>query len=220
MKRKRAPVQAAPHEVALKLAKLLPEPSALVGALAVGAHGYPRATDDVDFVCPADPSEIQARLAAAEISTSIRRGDILEGDIRSCVSGTVAGIAFDVLFPPVPIDWSATVLLPLAPGSRLRVVSLTDLIRLKLRAGGPPDMIDVVQLVRRHPEMMPFAVSVAEAYSLRDRLEAWLADPGIRSPEAPPPLRPLPRERVATNAGPSARGSARRRAPRRIGGGA
>lgn len=214
MKRKRAPVQAAPHEVALKLAELLPEPNALIGALAVGAHGYPRATDDVDFVCPADPTEIQARLGAAGMATSVRRGDILEGDIRSCVFGTLDGIRVDVLFPPVPIDWSATVLLPLATGSRLRVVSLTDLIRLKLRAGGPLDMIDVVQLVRRHPDLVPFALSVAEAYRLRDRLEAWLADPGIRSPEAPPPLPPLPRERVAKGAGPTARGSARRKARR------
>lgn len=186
MKRKRAAALAAPHEVALKLAELLPEPNALVGALAVGAHGYPRATDDVDFVCPVDPGEIQARLAAVDITSSVRRGDILEGDIRSCVFGTVAGIHFDVLFPPVPIDWSATVLLPLATGSRLRVVSLSDLIRLKLRAGGPLDMIDVVQLVRRHPELEPTALGVAEAYGQRDRLEAWLADPKIRAPEPVP----------------------------------
>lgn len=186
MKRKRAAAQAAPHEVALKLAELLPEPNALVGALAVGAHGYPRATDDVDFVCPVDPSEIQARLAAAAITSTVRRGDVLEGGIRSCVSGTLSGIDFDVLFPPVPIDWSATVLLPLATASRLRVVSLNDLIRLKLRAGGPLDMIDVVQLVRRHPELMPFALSIAEAYGQRDRLEAWLADPKIRAPEPVP----------------------------------
>jgi hypothetical protein len=115
----------------------------------------------------------------------------------------------------VPIDWSATVLLPLAAGSRVRVVSLNDLIRLKLRAGGPLDLIDVVQLVRRQPELIPFALSVAEAYKLRDRLEIWLADPGIRSPEAPPPLPPLLGEPAKQPKPPSsARRSARRTARR------
>jgi len=94
-------------------------------------------------------------------------------------------------------------------------VSLNDLIRLKLRAGGPLDLIDVVQLVRRQPELMPFALSVAEAYKLRDRLESWLADPGIRSPEAPPPLPPLPDEQAGTRKPKaSARRSARRTARR------
>lgn len=171
----------------MRLAPLLPEPHALIGALAVTAHGYVRATDDVDFIALADPKEIQTRLAAEGIESSIRRGDVLEGDIRSVVYGTIDGIRFDILFPPVPIDWSRTVALPLAGGQPvLRVVDLDGLIRLKLRAGGPQDLIDVVQLVRRHPEAQQAAVSVAEAYGIRDRLEAWLADPKIRAPEPVP----------------------------------
>jgi len=184
-----------PRHVALRLAPLLPEPNALVGALAVAAHGYVRATDDVDFACPADPKDIQVRLSRAGIMSGIRRGDVLERDIRSVVYGTIDGIRFDILFPPVPIDWSRTVLLPLAQGSRLRVVDLDGLIRLKLRAGGPQDLIDVVHLVRRHPEMQAKALAVAEAYGLRERLEEWLADPRIRSPDPPPPLPTAPRRR-------------------------
>lgn len=176
-----------PHEVAIRLASILPEPNALIGALAVAAHGYVRATDDIDFVSPADPKEIQARLRMAGIESKTRRGDALEGDILSVVYGRAEGFRFDVLFPPVPIDWSRTVLLPLSESSRLRVVDLDALVRLKLRAGGPQDLIDVVHLVRLHPEIEERALAFAEAYGVRNRLEEWLADPRIRSsePEAP-----------------------------------
>jgi hypothetical protein len=187
-----------PVQLALRLAPMLPEQNALIGALALSAHGYPRATDDVDFVSNAEPPEIQARLAAAGIQSSVRRGDFLEGDIRSCVYGTVDGIRFDVLFPPVPINWSGIVTLPIVAGQpSLRVVDLETLLRLKLKAGGPQDLIDVVQLVRRHPEKQRFALDVAQAYGIKDRLENWLADPRIRSPEEPPPLPPLPEEPAA-----------------------
>jgi len=183
VKRKGRKAEVAPHEVAVRLASLLPEPNALIGALAVAAHGYIRATDDIDFVSPADPKEIQARLAKAGIASKARRGDVLEGDIPSVVYGRADGFRFDVLFPPVPIDWSRTVILPLAEGSRLRVVDLDTLVRLKLRAGGPQDLIDVVHLVRLHSDIEERAFALADAYGVRERLEEWLADPRIRSSE-------------------------------------
>jgi len=167
--------------VAVRLASLLPQPSALIGALAVAAHGYVRATDDIDFVSAASPKEIQARLAKAGISSKIRRGDALEGDIPSVVHGRADGLRFEVLSPPVPIDWSRTVALPLSEGSQLRVVDLDALVRLKLRAGGPQDLIDVVHLVRIHPEIKSRALELAEAYGERERFEKWLVDPRIRS---------------------------------------
>jgi hypothetical protein len=180
--------------VARLVSAKLPEPNALVGGLAVIAHGYVRATDDVDFACPADPKEIRERLLEVDPATAVTRGDVLEGALRSCVYGTAGGIRFDVLFPPVPIDWKSTVALPFA-GSEMRVVGLEDLIRLKLRAGGPIDLIDVVQLVRRHPELLARASEVADAYQLRDRLETWLADPGLRAPEETLPAPPARRSR-------------------------
>jgi len=187
MTKRRPGRKATPQDVALRLARSLPKPSALIGALAVTAHGYVRATDDVDFVSPADATEIRKRLKAAGIRSRVRRGNELGGDIRSVVYGMIEGIRFDVLFPPVPIDWSQTVVLPLGDGS-LRVVDLDGLIRLKLRAGGPQDLIDVVQLLRRHPEALGKALGVADAYGLRERLSLWLADPRIRSPDDVPPL--------------------------------
>lgn len=181
----------------MRLAQLLPQPNAVIGALAVTAHGYVRATDDVDFVSPADPKQIQAALAAAGVTSWIRRGDALAGEIRSCVYGTLDEIRFEVVFPPVPIDWDGTVSLALEDGRPpLRVVGLDGLIRLKLRAGGPQDLIDVVHLVRLHPGMQSKAVAVAEAYDIRERLESWLADARLRSPEGPAPLPPLRRDQA------------------------
>ncbi len=195
MKRKSRKAEATPHELAVRLASILPEPNALIGALAVAAHGYIRATDHIDFVSPADPKEIQARLAKAGIASKTRRGDALEGDIPSVVYGRAEGIRFDVLFPPVPIDWSRTVILPLTKDSRLRVVDLDTLVRLKLRAGGPQDLIDVVHLVRLHSEIEGRALTLGEAYGVRERLEEWLADPRIRSPEPVAPRRRRPGRR-------------------------
>ena len=189
MKRKGRKAEVTAHEVAVRLASLLPEPNALIGALAVAAHGYIRATDDIDFVSPVEPKEIQARLAKAGIASKTRRGDVLEGDIPSVVYGRAGGFHFDVLFPPVPIDWSRTVILPLTKGSRLRVVDLDALVRLKLRASGPQDLIDVVHLVRLHPEIEERALALAKAYGVSDRLEEWLADPRIRSSEPIAPRR-------------------------------
>ena len=85
--------------------------------------------------------------------------------------------------------------LPLTKGSRLRVVDLDALIRLKLRDGGPQDLLDVVHLVRLHPEIEEKASSLAEAYGVGERLQEWLADPRIRSTETAAP-RKCPRKRA------------------------
>ncbi len=195
-------------DVAVRLAEILPEPNALIGALAVGAHGHVRASDDIDFVSTAKPKEIQAFLRRAGIESEIRRGDVLEGDVASVVHGQLEGLSFDVLSPPVPIDWNRVVQLPLAERSRLRVVDLETLVRLKLRAGGPQDLIDVVHLVRLHPEIEGKALGFADAYGARKRLAEWLSDPRIRATavKGSKPQRPSTRK---------AKGS---RSPRRRGG--
>jgi hypothetical protein len=170
------------HEVAARLSAFLPEPSALIGALAVAAHGYVRATDDIDFLSSVAAKEVQASLGRGGITARIRRGDAFEGDIASVVYGEHAGISFEVISPPVPIDWKRTIALEVEPGFLLRVVDLDTLVGLKVRAAGPQDLIDVVHLVRLHPEIRTKAMALAEAYGVRQRFEAWLNDPRIRSP--------------------------------------
>ena len=61
-----------------------------------------------------------------------------------------------------------------------RVVDLDGLLRLKLKAGGPQDLLDAAQLLRKHPGMVEQIRPVAEAYSEWERLEGWIKDPRLR----------------------------------------
>ena len=68
----------------------------------------------------------------------------------------------------------------LGRGNAVRVVDLDGLLRLKLRAAGPQDLLDAAQLLRKHPEMLEQVRPVAEAYGQWERLESWLNDPRLR----------------------------------------
>lgn len=147
----------------------------LVGGLAVGAHGYVRATDDIDLVVDCSLAEARRRLAAHGIEAARKRGDPLEGDFP-CLKGTLDGVRFDILPPLVPLDWSKATELSTETG-RLRVVDLEGLLRLKVRAQGVQDLLDVAVLVLRHPEYVERAREIADAYRVRDRFDSFLADP-------------------------------------------
>lgn len=168
------------ERVARRVARILGESECLlVGGLAVGAHGYVRATQDVDFVTKLALQDVQKRLSAHGIATRVTRGDVLEGD--PCLRGTLAGVRFDVMPALVPIDWERAIELPMAQRAMLRVVDLDGLIRLKLRAGGPKDLMDVAALVLRHPDYRDRARDLAVAYRVADKLDVWLEDPRLRA---------------------------------------
>ncbi len=165
---------------ATTLAAALGEAAVLVGGLAVSAWGYVRATDDVDFVARLTATEVMARLAKAGIESRVLKGDVLDGDIPWCVKGRIAGFAFDVLPPLVPLEFERAVVVSLGGGREVRVVDLDGLLRLKLRAGGPQDLLDAAQLLRRHPEQVERIRPIAEAYRLWSRIELWMKDPQVR----------------------------------------
>jgi hypothetical protein len=163
---------------AVRLARLIgPDECVLVGGLAVGVHGYVRATDDLDFISRQPLGETRDRLRKAGIETRLLRGDVLDGGF-SCLKGEIAGIPFDVLPPLVPIAWERAVALDIVGGT-LKVVDLDALLQLKFRAGGPQDLLDAARLVLRHPETEARAKELATAYRSRDRFDAWLRDPRI-----------------------------------------
>jgi hypothetical protein len=163
------------ERAAVLLAAILGPDGVLVGGLAVGAHGYVRATDDVDFVASVPLPDVLRRLRARGIDASLRRGDSLEGDFDT-VQGTIAGVRFDVMPQLVPIDWSAAIEVTLGRRQRLRVVDLDALVRLKLRAQGPRDLMDVAALVAVHPETRESTRETARAYGALEGLDRWLAD--------------------------------------------
>ncbi len=165
---------------AVRLARILgPDECLLIGGLAVGVHGYVRATDDLDFISRQPLAETRERLRSMGIETRLLRGDVLDGGF-SCVKGKIDGIAFDVLPPLVPIAWDRAIPLDIAGGT-LNVVDLDTLLQLKFRAGGPQDLLDAARLVLLHPETEARAQELATAYGARDRFEAWLRDPRIRA---------------------------------------
>jgi hypothetical protein len=167
-------------KAAVRLAELLdPDECVLVGGLAVGVHGYVRATDDLDFIARRPLAEARDRLRKAGMKTRLLRGDVLDGGF-SCLKGDIDGIPFDVRPPLVPVAWERAVALEL-PGGTLKVVDLDGLLQLKFRAGGPQDLLDAARLVMRHPDAELRAMELATAYRARDKFEAWLRDPRTRA---------------------------------------
>jgi hypothetical protein len=163
---------------AVRLARLLgPDECVLIGGLAVGVHGYVRATDDLDFVSRKPLEATREALRKAGVETRLLKGDVLDGGF-SCLKGEIDGIPFDVLPPLVPIAWDAALALGLAGGT-LKVVDLDGLLQLKFRAGGPQDLLDVARLVLLHPETEARARELATAYRARDRFDAWMRDPRV-----------------------------------------
>jgi hypothetical protein len=169
------------EDVAVRIAAALGEDGVLVGGLAVAAWGYVRATDDVDFVAQLPASVVLEKLDAAGITSSLQKGEgLLDDGIEWCVRGEIGGVVFDVLPPVVPLHLERAVEVRLSKGSTVRVVDLDGLLRLKLKAGGPQDLLDAAQLLRKHPERREDVRPVAEAYGQWDQLQRWLNDPRLR----------------------------------------
>ena len=127
---------------------------ALIGGVALGAHGVARATLDVD-VLVADRAVLDPGFWSALHTPSppeIRHGDPddpLEGVVR--LGGGAEPIDIVVGHQP----WTTRVLerrvfLQFA-GSRLPLVDRADLIILKLFAAGPQDLVDVQLLLAAEP---------------------------------------------------------------------
>jgi hypothetical protein len=57
---------------------------------------------------------------------------------------------------------------------RASMVDLRDLLRLKLKAAGRKDFMDVAELIKVHPELIAEAHAAAEAYGVGDELTRWL----------------------------------------------
>jgi hypothetical protein len=151
----------------------------LVGGLAVGSHGYIRGTKDVDFVVRAPLDEIRKRLLKHGIAAVVSNGDPMEGDF-ACLRAMVDDVRVDAMPPLVALSWERGIEVPLSKTRRLRVVDLEGLYRLKLKAGGPKDLMDVAALALRHPESEPLVKELADSFGLAGRLQTWLDDPRLK----------------------------------------
>ncbi len=134
-------------------------PHALAGGLAVGAHGYPRTTDDVDFLVGDEAFVKHAgglvTLKVPLIAIGKVRVDFVaieeskgeEGQLRPAVES-----------PPV--------------SESIPVVPLTALVYMKLKAGRQKDITDLVELLKRGK----IEVDVMDRYLTQhapDRMPRW-----------------------------------------------
>ncbi len=132
-----------------------------IGAFAVIAHGYVRATADIDFVARQDRDNF-VRLAAAfaELGARLRGVDADLLDIDPTNPQTLAnGASFTLDTDAGPVDYLNGVpgaddysalrdraVETTAAGVIVRVVGLDDLIRMKRASGRPQDLRDIANL--------------------------------------------------------------------------
>ncbi|MFO0967684.1 MAG: hypothetical protein U0793_19150 [Gemmataceae bacterium] len=111
-------------------------PHALAGGLAVGAHGYPRTTDDVDFLVGDE-----AFLHHAGGLVTLKVPLIAVGNVRiDMVSIEASKEGTEQLRPAVESP---------AKSEQIPIVPLTTLVYMKLKAGRQKDVADLVELLKR-----------------------------------------------------------------------
>jgi hypothetical protein len=155
--------------------------SALIGAMALAVHNYPRSTEDLDIATATDPFTVLRELVttlrgeglAAELNEP-DRDDPLGGVVN--VRGDDFELVQVVNFlnplggapnPGADAIRSATPI----PGMGLKVADLSHLIALKLYAGGAKSKLDVIELLARNPGADRAAI---RAVCARHRLDAAL----------------------------------------------
>jgi hypothetical protein len=129
---------------------------ALIGGLAVAAHGMIRATRDVDLIIDLSLQEalsLQQSLRDRGFQATFYRGavdDPIAGVLRLSVPVAGAEVSCDLLFASRAwqmraVENAASIDL----GSfSVRVAQSADLFLLKLFAGGPQDLVDAAQLLK------------------------------------------------------------------------
>ncbi len=119
---------------AIKTSRRLAEvgvPHTLIGGLAVGVHGHPRATKDVDFLVGQEAFESTSPLLVyrAELSDLVRIGVV------------------DLLSVPPEYPSLAEHLEAAEPGT-VPIIPVKALVLLKMHANRPQDRADVTALLR------------------------------------------------------------------------
>ena len=162
--------------------------TAVIGAIALAVHGYPRATEDLDLAIYTDPfttlRELSNKLDALGFHAELRLPDA-EDPLGGVL--TVTGDDFDTIQlinycnPLTGGDNPGYAAIAasegLVPGTSLRVANLAHLVALKLYAGGVKSKLDVVELLGRNPEAPRSDVrEVCARYGLGEAFDALLTE--------------------------------------------
>jgi hypothetical protein len=130
---------------------------ALIGGLALAPHDVVRATEDLDFLLADSPQrmmELARQVEAKGFHVVTRKGafdDRVAAVIVVDVPVGLETVACDLIFPS--FRWQAEAVRNAESvdlqGVVVRVVGARDLFLLKLYAGGPLDLLDAANLLRR-----------------------------------------------------------------------
>jgi len=154
--------------------------SAVIGAVALAAHGFARSTADFDLATVTDPftvlRDVARELEAAGLEVELRYpdaddpvGGVLE--VRGAGADPVEVVNLRNRLAREAIQTAISM-----PGAPFPVVDLVHLVALKVDAGGPQDVADVVQLLERNaPPPLEALREVCARHRLTDRLERVLA---------------------------------------------
>lgn len=151
-------------------------PAALIGAAALAVHGVSRSTLDQDLLVT-DVRALEHGLWAilSDVSVDVRRGDADDP-----LAGVVRIAAQDERDVDVVVgrhSWQRDIVeeaaLVALPAGSLPVVAPAGLVLLKLYAGGPQDLWDVVQLRAISGSELDEAVSRRLAALPAAAREAW-----------------------------------------------
>lgn len=182
--------------VAEKLAQLLARSgvdSALIGAVALAVHRYPRSTEDVDLAVGIDPRRLEGlaqELRCEGFLTEVSPPDDLDplgGVLRVHAEGAERVEIVNFCNPPAGgfpalIESALREAVPLRERAALRVVTLQHLILFKLYAGGVKSKNDVLELMSRNPQLdLNELRGACRRFRMDRRLEIWLRD--LQSPE-------------------------------------
>jgi hypothetical protein len=158
----------------------------VIGAVAMAAYNYVRNTDDLDFGVNAGLEEMRA--LAGSLEEAGFKVELREPDAQDPLGGVidVSGpfgllqiVSFSGRFPAVIEDAVRESTLRVREGSALKLVPIPHLIALKLYAGGRKSEADIVELLRRNPELDVESVrEVCRRYRLRG-VEVLIAEAGL-----------------------------------------
>jgi hypothetical protein len=158
---------------------------ALIGGLAVGAWGHPRATKDIDLlaVTPAGPAALKTALEKAGYAVDIMRNpdDPLPLLLRIAIPRKKGGLAeADML---IATRRSERLIVEEArlisfEGLSLPICRPEDLVAMKLAAGGPYDLLDAREVFKVNRSAMDEDYLLRRAKDLKvlKELEDLLAD--------------------------------------------
>ena len=155
----------------------------VIGAVALAAYHYVRQTRDIDLGVNADLVTLR------NVVASLREGgftaELHEPDGADPLGGVIditGGfgmlqiVSFGGRFPAVIEDAVRSATMVVRPGSSLKLVPLTQLVALKLYAGGLKSKADILELLRRNPDADIDSIRAAcKRYRLRG-LEEGLAE--------------------------------------------